>query len=602
VVTEHRIASSGVELAAVEAGDREQPTILLLHGYPDTKELWSGVTAHLVERFHVIAYDTRGAGASGAPANQAGYDLERLVDDALAVIDALAPDRPVHLVGHDWGSIAGWEMATSPRMAGRLASFTSVSGPCLDHVGHWMRHSLTRPTPARLSAVAGQLRRSWYIGAFRLPGAPLAWRTVIGRQWPAILTRLEGPATGEGHPTSTVGQDRARGPATGEGHPASTVGQDGARGVGLYRANVARRLRSPRPEPVAHVPVQLVIPTRDPFISPRFYDAVAQWAPALRRRRLDAGHWVPRSRPEPLARWIGELVDDLEKPTPAGRRLRARQQDTRPHAGRLALVTGAGSGIGRATALALARAGAEVIAVDIDGDAAARTSAEAGGLGAPAASFAVDVSDGPAMERLAKTVAAEHGVVDVLVNNAGIAISGPFLDTTVDDWRRVLDVNLWGVIHGCRAFAAQMVERGEGGHIVNVTSAAAFQASRELPAYCTSKAAVLMLSQCLHGELASRGIGVSAVCPGFIATNITQVMHFAGRSEEEEARLREKSTALYRRRNYTPERVAEDILRAVAAGTAVLPVAPEARALYALSRFAPGLSRRLGSIDPGRFM
>jgi NAD(P)-dependent dehydrogenase (short-subunit alcohol dehydrogenase family)/pimeloyl-ACP methyl ester carboxylesterase len=578
---EHHVRSSGVELAAVEAGNRDQPTILLLHGYPDTKELWAGVATRLVERFHVIAYDTRGAGASTAPSNLAGYDLDRLVDDAIAVVDALAPGRPVHLVGHDWGSIAGWEMATSPRMAGRLASFTSVSGPCLDHVGHWMRRVWSRPTPPRLVALAGQGRRSWYIAAFSLPGASLAWRTVIGRLWPRILTRLEGPSAGEGHPT---------------------VGQDGARGIGLYRANMRRRLRAPRPDAYAHVPVQLVVPTGDPFISPRVYDGVGHWAPALRRRRVEAGHWVPRSRPELLARWIAELVDDLENATPAGRRLLVRQRDTRPHAGQLALVTGAGSGIGRATALALAQAGAEVIAVDIDGGAAARTAELAGQVGPPGASFAVDVSDGAAMEELAKAVAAEQGVVDVLVNNAGIAISGPFLDTTLDDWHRILDVNLLGVIHGCRAFAAQMVERGEGGHIVNVASAAAFAPSRELPAYCTSKAAVLMLSECLHGDFASHGIGVTAVCPGIIATDITRVMHFVGRSEEEEARLRAKATRLYQRRNFTPERVAKEILRAVAAGAAVAPVAPEARALYALSRFAPGVKRRLGAVDPGRFM
>src|SRR5205807_1581090 len=118
-----------------------------------------------------------------------------------------------------------------------------------------------------------------------------------------------------------------------------------------------------------------------------------------------------------------------------------------------------------------------------------------------------------AMEQLAKAVFEDHGVVDVLVNNAGIGLAGAFLDTTVEDWRRVLDVNLWGVIHGCRLFGRQMVERGQGGHIVNVASAAGIQPSKGLPAYSTSKAAVLMLSECLRADSAGAGIGVSAIRP-----------------------------------------------------------------------------------------
>ncbi|WP_246708684.1 SDR family NAD(P)-dependent oxidoreductase, partial [Rhizobium ruizarguesonis] len=116
-------------------------------------------------------------------------------------------------------------------------------------------------------------------------------------------------------------------------------------------------------------------------------------------------------------------------------------------------------------------------------------------IGAPEAwGETVDVADEQAMEKLAAQVASEYGVVDVLVNNAGIGLTGSFFDTTSEEWKRVLDVNLWGVIHGCRVFGAQMTARGQGGHIVNTASAAAFQPSRALPAYSTSKAAVLMLS------------------------------------------------------------------------------------------------------------
>jgi NAD(P)-dependent dehydrogenase (short-subunit alcohol dehydrogenase family) len=267
--------------------------------------------------------------------------------------------------------------------------------------------------------------------------------------------------------------------------------------------------------------------------------------------------------------------------------------------GRLVLVTGAGSGIGRATALAFAGAGARVLAVDIDTAAAERTVELARLCGAEAAALRADVADAAAMEELDRTVATGHGVVDVLVNNAGIGVAGSFLDTPVEEWRRVLDVNLWGVLHGCRLFARRMVDRGRGGHIVNVASAAAFTPSRALPAYSTSKAAVLMLSQCLRAELAADGIGVSAVCPGFVSTNITRTTRFVGRSADEQQRMRDRTTRLYRRRNYPPERVAAAILHAVERNSAVVPVTVEARAMHLLSRAAPGVLRMLARLDAG---
>src|SRR5206468_10843353 len=140
-------------------------------------------------------------------------------------------------------------------------------------------------------------------------------------------------------------------------------------------------------------------------------------------------------------------------------------------------------GIGRATALAFAKRGAEVIVADINEPSALRTAELAGLIGGTGHAFEVDVSDASAMERFAKAVEHEHGVPDVVVNNAGIGVAGPFLATTVDDWQRVIDVNLWGVIHGARLFGRMMADRGEGGQIVNVASAAAYTPSRPLPAY-----------------------------------------------------------------------------------------------------------------------
>jgi NAD(P)-dependent dehydrogenase (short-subunit alcohol dehydrogenase family) len=217
--------------------------------------------------------------------------------------------------------------------------------------------------------------------------------------------------------------------------------------------------------------------------------------------------------------------------------------------------------------------------------------------GVAAAEYTVDSSDSEAVARFAEQVRANHGVPDIVVNNAGIGITGPFLQMSEEDWERVVDVNLWGVIHGCRAFAPMMVEHSEGGHIVNVASAAAYTPSKILSAYATTKAGVLMLSECLRAELAAEGIGVTAVCPGLVNTNITNTTRFVGVSAEEERRRQRESTKLYARRGFGPEGVARDVLRAVERNTALKPSTPEAHVALALSRLAPGLGRVLAKAD-----
>ncbi|QDI69821.1 short chain dehydrogenase [Streptomyces calvus] len=575
---ERRVRTGGVELCVAEMGDPERPTVVLVHGYPDSKEVWSEVAPRLAGRFHVVAYDVRGHGRSTAPRPlRGGFTLEKLTDDFLAVADAVSPDRPVHLVGHDWGSVQSWEFVTVGRTAGRIASFTSMSGPSLDHFGHWIDRRLKRPTPRRVGQLLGQGAKSWYVYLLHTPVLPeLAWRGPLGRSWPHILRRLEKVPGGD--------------------YPTSSLPSDASHGAWLYRDNVRARLRNPRADAFAHVPVQLITPLNDVFLSGRLHDELERWAPRLTRRTLPAGHWVPRTRPDHLATWIADFVTSVEAGQ-SGAAAPGRYAER--FGGQLVLVTGAGGGIGRATALAFAEAGARVLAVDRDAGAAARTAEEARRRGAAAAwAEGADVSDERAMERLAERVTDAYGVVDVLVNNAGIGLGGSFFDTTTEEWKRVLDVNLWGVIHGCRLFGRRMAERGQGGHIVNIASAAAFQPSRALPAYSTSKAAVLMLSECLRAELAGQGIGVTAVCPGFVNTGITSTARFAGTDPETERRLQRRAARLYGLRNYPPEKVAAAVLRAVVRDEAVVPVTPEARGAYALSRWMPGVLRRIARIKP----
>ncbi|MFD9698727.1 SDR family oxidoreductase [Lentzea sp. NPDC059081] len=534
--------SGEVELA-VQVRGTSGPVVVLVHGYPDTHAVWDRVAALLEKDFRVVTYDVRGAGESTAPSTEDGYRLDRLAADLFAVIDEVSPGEPVHLVGHDWGSIQSWEAVTTP--GARIATFTSISGPSLDHMGHWSQRGLS-------IAHLRQFVRSWYIAAFHLPVvAPLFWRLYLARRWGAVLRRTEGVRV----------------------TPAPTIASDAMRGISLYRANIRRIMRAPRHR-VAPMPVQVVQPTRDRYIRTEPLD-LERWVPSLSRRRIAAGHWAPLSHPEPLARMIGEFVADSTPPRP------------------LVVITGGGSGIGKATAVAFAREGARVVVSDVDFAAAEETATLTGGH-----AYEVDVRSEEAMRAWARQVADEHGVPDVVVNNAGIAHSGSFLSTSTEQWKRVLDVNLWGVVHGCRAFGELMVDRGEGGHIVNLSSVAAYLPSKILSAYASSKAAVFMLSECLRAELAPHAIGVTAICPGLVHTNITATATFSGVSAEEERRKQTRATQIYARRGFGPEGVAAEIVRAVRGNRPVVPVTVEAKAARLAGRVAPGLLRAFARFDP----
>lgn len=252
------------------------------------------------------------------------------------------------------------------------------------------------------------------------------------------------------------------------------------------------------------------------------------------------------------------------------------------------LVTGAGSGIGRETARLFAEQGARLSLVDLNDEGNEQTRALIADKGGEARCFHADVSDAGAVEALA----AELPVLDVLVNNAGIGSAGRFLDTSLDTWRKVMDVNLMGVVHGCRAFLPAMVARGAGGHVVNIASAAAFVAAPEMPIYATSKFAVLGFSESLRADMARHGIGVSAICPGFINTPIVGSSIMEGGMGADEG-VREKIVRFYEKRNYTPEKVARGVLEAVRHNTGVKPVSPESWAMYYGKRWMPGALARL---------
>jgi pimeloyl-ACP methyl ester carboxylesterase len=261
-------APDGVRLAVHERG--AGPTVVAVHGYPDDHSIWDRAAELLADRFRVVAYDVRGAGTSDHPAATAAYRMTHLVDDLVAVLDAVSPDAPVHLLGHDWGSCQCWAALTDARLAGRIATFTSISGPSLEYAAAWLRDLRGHPGDA-----ARQLAHSSYVLAFQLPWLPeLAIRA-------GLLERL------------------AR-------HRAARADQ--VAGLRLYRANRRGGLRRPRPVPTG-VRVQVLVPDRDPFITEPFAtEPPRPWVADLTVHRVPGGHWVMRSRPQLVAGLVADFA------------------------------------------------------------------------------------------------------------------------------------------------------------------------------------------------------------------------------------------------------------------------------------------------------
>jgi NAD(P)-dependent dehydrogenase (short-subunit alcohol dehydrogenase family) len=247
--------------------------------------------------------------------------------------------------------------------------------------------------------------------------------------------------------------------------------------------------------------------------------------------------------------------------------------------GALVVVTGAGSGIGRATSLAFAAEGAKVLCVDVN-ESSAKETADMLGTGHHA--YAVDVADPDAMVELAALVEREHGVPNVVVNNAGIGMSGRFLDMAQGDWDLILGINLRGVINGCAAFGPAMVARGSG-QVVNTSSGLGYIPAADTPAYCTTKAGVLHFSRCLRADWSAKGVGVSVICPGVINTPIATNTHYLGPNREKTKQLAQMGFS----RAHAPETVAKAIVSAARHNRSIVPVGAESWLGWWLVRLVP---------------
>lgn len=285
--TQQWVSNKGVDLYVVTEGDPDKPALVLVHGYPDNHSVWDAVTRQLVSRYFVIRYDARGAGRSTAPARTRDYQLKHLAGDLESVVEAVIPGRSFHLAGHDWGSIQSWESVTTSPLSSRVLTYTTISGPCLDHVASWMRGHIRGSDKAGRQKVFRQMASSWYVFLFQLPLIPEAlWYGGLDRLWPTYLERHEQVFLAK---------------------PDRHQKKDGYHGVKLYRANFLPRLLRPQPRYV-QCPVQLIVPTQDNYVGQQLTEGLEQWTGTLVRKEIDAPHWVVLTHPEKIAGWIDDFA------------------------------------------------------------------------------------------------------------------------------------------------------------------------------------------------------------------------------------------------------------------------------------------------------
>jgi pimeloyl-ACP methyl ester carboxylesterase len=299
-------ASDGVELVvhAYTKIDKQRPTILAIHGYPDNHHVWDGVADELGQRcsaqcsaehtaeYNFVAYDVRGAGESTRPADRSGYLLPQLISDVNAVIESLGADQ-VHLLAHDWGSIQGWAAVTDDSVMGKIASFTSISGPHLNYAGKFLR------SPRTLRGVVDVVRQflaSGYIWFFLCPGAPeVAFRSRVAVK---VFEAVE--LIGRSSVPRKISRRRA-----------ATIRSidDYLNGLNLYRANMPGPILAPGQRlPQTGVPVQVLIARQDHFVTPALQRFTGSIPAGNRIVPIEGGHWVVASHPDVVARLTSEWV------------------------------------------------------------------------------------------------------------------------------------------------------------------------------------------------------------------------------------------------------------------------------------------------------
>jgi pimeloyl-ACP methyl ester carboxylesterase len=283
------VTSSNVDIAVYTWGlkptaEHPRPVAVLAHGFPDRAIFWEKVAQALQESFFVVAYDMRGCGASTPIRGSRHYHYDELLKDLYAVIDAVSPEQPVHLIGHDWGGLYGWAAIAEPEGIRRIASFVTQS-PSLEQIGFYLQRRMLRPTPRNLFQLFGQLIRNSLMLSFTLPLLPeFIFRTGMGTAMFRILMKHY-------EPLALFNKNEG-------------MEDDAIRYLGIYRANLLQRTLLPKRQAPTPVPVHALMSENDPFLPPAVFEDSANWTTRYSESLIEAAHWAPLSQPDAFARAV----------------------------------------------------------------------------------------------------------------------------------------------------------------------------------------------------------------------------------------------------------------------------------------------------------
>jgi pimeloyl-ACP methyl ester carboxylesterase len=291
-----QIASDDVKLHVVEMGDSNHPAILFLHGFPDCHQVWLAQMEALADDYHVISFDMRGVGRSTRSRRSDSYHMDRLVADVAAVITATRGHQAgVHLVGHDWGSVIGWHFVCHPRYRQQVLSWSSMSGPHLGLLWHWVQQKFASGEVAQVRKALNQLAHSWYIFMFQVPMLGKSLFATLGpRIWRQTL-RAGGVPADDDYLNASPAEVRS-----------ITL-----EAIKIYQQNAMRRRAVPAQGSI-DMPVQLIVARRDRFVRPEIFEDLELFVPRLQRSELDANHWAQRARPQEMTQLVRDFIESVE--------------------------------------------------------------------------------------------------------------------------------------------------------------------------------------------------------------------------------------------------------------------------------------------------
>ncbi|OUS29035.1 hypothetical protein A9Q99_10520 [Gammaproteobacteria bacterium 45_16_T64] len=293
---EYWINNDDVALYAKSYGQPHHPTLVFLHGFPDCHQSWMCQVEALQHSYHVVVFDMRGVGSSSCSARDDAYKIEYLLSDIQAVIDAVVGHhKKVHLVGHDWGSVIGWSFASESQYSHRVLSYTSMSGPHLGLVPRWLVNGIKSGNARRIQGVLKQIFFSWYIYLFNVPRLPEWILRIRGQKiWPKVLAE-NGVPQGDRYLKASADQVKRR----------------WLHSINLYRDNPLSLPPAPEDSGIT-MPVQLIFPKQDRFVSEALFVGYERYVMDLRRHEIDGMHWAHHSHAMQFNGLLIRFIEEIE--------------------------------------------------------------------------------------------------------------------------------------------------------------------------------------------------------------------------------------------------------------------------------------------------